>query len=115
MLRINFTNSSSSGLGGYEDLNQPIMITFSMQETLLKLKEVPVGLYIDDTGKMTQMLTHSIDKENGQFTVLTFHASTFTYYILEDVNSYPDSYATGFLPSVDGFVEKNTGSSIFRW
>lgn len=100
-------------LGGYEDLNQPIMITFQYARNAVEAERVPVGLYIDDTGKMTQMLTHSIDKENGQFTVLTFHASTFTYYILEDVDSYPDSYATGFLPSVDGFAEKNTGSSIF--
>lgn len=100
-------------LGGYEDLTQPILITFQYAKNAVEAERIPVGLYIDETGKLNQMMTHSIDKEAGQFTVMTFHASTFTYYILDDIESYPDTYATNFLPSKDGFAEVNTGSSIF--
>lgn len=99
-------------LGGYTNLSQPILITFKYARNQVEAERVPVGLYIDEQGKMTPMMTQSIDKQTGEFTVLTFHASTFTYYILDDIDSYPNKYATGFLPSVDGFAIDN-GSSLF--
>lgn len=100
-------------LGGYKDINQPILITFKYADTPAEAEKVPVGLYIDEAGKLHHMLTHSIDKKAGQFTVMTFHASTFTYYILEDMDVYPDSSTTGFMPSKDGFAIVNHGSSLF--
>ncbi|MFA7672559.1 MAG: zinc-ribbon domain-containing protein [Clostridia bacterium] len=100
-------------IGGYTDLAQPIEITFKYADTAEEAERVPSGLYIDAQGNLIPVITKCIDKKAGTFTILTFHASTYTYYLLDEISSYPDSSTTGFLPSVDGFSEENTGSSVF--
>jgi hypothetical protein len=100
-------------LGEFEDLSQPVEITFDYAETEEDAGKVPAGLCIDEEGYMTPVITRYINEEDGTFTILTYHGGTYTYYFLDDIADYPESAATGFLPSTDGFSEVNQGSSIF--
>jgi hypothetical protein len=100
-------------LGDYEDLAQPIEITISYADTEEEAQKVPTGLCIDEEGVITPVITIYINEEDGTFTILTYHSAIYTYYFLDDINDYPESADTEFLPSEDGFSEVNQGSSMF--
>lgn len=100
-------------LGGYKNITQPIEITFKYANDAAGAEKIPVGIYIDENGNLNPVITKCINKTAGTFTILTYHASTYTFYVLEDMSTYKDSADTGYRPSADGFSEKNDGSSVF--
>lgn len=97
----------------YRGFSQPMEITMKFADTEEEKDDVPVPVYVDDNGMLNALTIKSIDISEGTVTFYTYHASKFTYYTIPDLTDYPTSYDTGFKPSVDGFQERNQGSSLY--
>ena len=92
---------------------QPVIITapFSDEET------VPVPYYINDSGTLRPAQIVNVDRENGEFTFQTFHASFFTWLLVIETAYAPgpdDIVDTGYVPGDDGFQIVNYGSTYNR-
>jgi hypothetical protein len=98
----------------YGGFTKPMEITMKYADNSEEAEKVPVPVYIDENGQFQQMTLKSINKEAGTFTFYTYHASYYTYYKLDDLSTYTNAENTGFKPSVDGFKERNQGSSKHR-
>lgn len=107
------SQATSNTVLPFENLSQPMEITMKYADNAEDAQKIPVAMYIDDYGNMLPMTTKCINQKEYTFTFLTYHASTYTFYLLENLDSYADEAATSFIPSEDGFSEKNQGSSAF--
>jgi len=101
-------------VGEYRGFSKPMEITIKYANTPEEAEKNPMPVYVDDNGDFHAMTIKHIDKQAGTVTFISYHASYFTYYTLDPIDSYPDSGDTFFRPSKDGFKEVNQGSTAFR-
>ncbi len=88
--------------------HEPVSITFPFDHG----EGMPVPYYIDDNGRLHVAQLVSVDRETGEATFVTFHASLWAR--IRALFSGPEAYDTEFEPGRDGFEITNTGSTMHR-
>jgi uncharacterized protein YfaP (DUF2135 family) len=96
--------------GGVKEFINPITITAPFNGDMTVM---PVPFYIDHSGKLHAVQLINIDRTSKTFSFQTFHASWFTWAIVEIVGSNR-VFDTSFKPENDGFTVVNNGSDYNR-